>query len=284
MKKNSFAFSESFNGTVKEFKYSEAVELFNKNPYNRETNWRHVAKIKKSIADRSYFKNEDPIKVNLVTRNIIDGHHRMEAFVQAYDEGDIGGNTLIKVYFLKINKKEEYKYILDCNNNRLSWKTKDFLNLADKLGDESVRKLKEVMKGRELFVNSGVLRLNRAVLFATGKTFTRKELENLNFNITDENCQTATEMHDEVIKILDAFELGHSGHYVDALARSWYAFRKTEHANLDELSTLMTKRDYRKHAKMLKNFGHSSKADWDFVFEQSVNKIEELKSKSEWKR
>lgn len=265
-----YAINPTNIGKVKEVSYGFAVKNFKRSPFNRDLNEKWVSKLKKDMATGDGLKHQQPIVVNAVTGNIIDGNHRFEAFKEGYEEGVIYEGDKLRVFYEECSLDEERDLIIKYQNE-LHWKTKDYVKIAS-VSSESrpyIEKLEKAMSGRELFEGG---KYNRAAMFMTGKSIRNKASLYLDFRGTDEEIELGCRVHDDAVKILNAFGLPHKGQFITSLGMSWRKLVIDGRDDIDSIVWLMTKNrgTNKNYAGMLKGYSHSTIKDWDFIFGQAL--------------
>ena len=210
---------------------ADEVEKFTLNIQNREIKPSAVKKVIKEVYDQESgtWNQVNPIQVNLVTGNVVEGQHRREGYLQLVNNGTISRDTTIPVLFIEVPREEEVLYIQKMNTGK-GWTTEDHVKSQSAGGNENSRKLMTFCLEHELChtdkSNGTVtvsLRAGAAIL-----TGGRKEhnLRKGDFIFPEENRLLAETVHDELLEILSLFPTWTKGKAnIEAMAKAWYEVR-----------------------------------------------------------
>ena len=98
---------------------------FNSNSENRVINHGHVNKIKEQM--KTSLNVMPPITINDITKNIIDGQHRLKAFQKLVDDGELPLDSRLPVMFVTISTDFEKEAIINANTNSKNWSLDDYI-------------------------------------------------------------------------------------------------------------------------------------------------------------
>lgn len=272
---NNCVFCKDLAGTVRDATI-EMVNRFNTNRLNRDTYAAHANDIKHSIATKDALSYISPVEVNVVTGNVVDGQHRIKAFKEAIAENLIPKDSLLKVYYLSIPKHKEIDVIKDKQNKR-SWGMDDYVKMEIKDGNKNYILLQEFGENHELANNKGNVKFGYSATFLNGRA-SYTQLRNGNLTVTAEQVKRAHILHNEIVRILDAFGLKHNGRHINAVTESW--MRHRDSIDINDLVNLMTRKRDTKYAEMLLQMERQNTRQWDVIFETAAFYIDTLKSKT----
>lgn len=229
--------------TVSDLKTVNQFGLFER---NRDLNENHVNEIVKAIKAG---KKMPSIVVELRTKKVIDGQHRLEAVRRILEEG---GQASIDVEFADFNGNENaaMDYAHDINAHQKGWTDKNYLAYYKPVM-ESYRKLEEFAASHSLChsvakagKNKGRknLKLTTAGRLVMGPNFQRSSIRLGNFNATDEDFADAAAYHDELKKILtltgyvnDEKNCPNMGNSFESMISGWINFRNKTYRKMEQI-------------------------------------------------
>jgi hypothetical protein len=255
---------------VKEFKFMNG---------NRTLNYNNVKEKEIEFKKHSRFLNE--ITVNIETNNILDGQHRVKAYLNLIEKQEIPNFTKLDVKYIKLNNISELEYCIDVNSSSHNWRNIDFIET-----NKSLNKYTDVYNKLDaLFQNAPRLKFekNKTLISTIGaprqKAYRRVllmlkyrkgikgfNIKNINNEfrlgkllITDEEITFANTIIQELTQILDTIGYGApSG--LESLVKSWIEIRD-DYAFHKWLKAFKCKGD--NIARQPKD----RKGDWDSIFE-----------------
>ena len=263
----------------------EEVLSFGKAQRNRKINTQHVndfysiikaGKSKINLNDGTYLVfGVIPVVVNPITSHIMEGQHRLAAFIKAYENGDIDDNARIMVAFWEIEDEELENIItIDLNSKTKNWSVEDYMNSYAQYID-SYSMLMEFCKSHSLcheFSNTGreKLKYRYAAAMITGKG-QQSALKAGTFSFTEEQYKNADTIHKELCDIRKKLGFPLIGTEIEYMAIEWYVQRNfTTAADILSLTYLPTSVREKKAV---------SRSDWRIVFSQLKDVIEKNKLK-----
>lgn len=93
---------------------------------NRDIRPSHVRFLKKALlSDPMFGRNWTPIQVNIRTRHVLDGNHRIEMLKHLPDA--VKNNVSLPMYYVDMPESEELSHLIGVNNGQKSWKHQDWL-------------------------------------------------------------------------------------------------------------------------------------------------------------
>lgn len=235
------------------------ASMFKMHPRNRAIDRKHYQKIKKQMLDS--FATMPPITVNSVTNHVIDGQHRLKAFLELMNEGALPQNTRIAVMFVNIPEESELDKIIAAQVNTKSWAPSDYIHSYIKDGNVNYIKLDDWAKNHSLTANTvdpTKPKYRYAAIMMKGSTL-RKELPNGTFTVTDEELENATVVHNEIVKLVQLFKLPMSGQWMEQMILSWFKNRAL-HPFKEWTSYIRT------HTGGLRKYPKATVNDWDSLF------------------
>lgn len=237
---------------------SEAL-LFTRNPRNRNIDKGHLKDIKKQMAES--FETMPPITVNSVTLHIIDGQHRLEAFKQLIEEGTFHPSTTLAVMFVEIPLEKEFGAIVEAQDHTRGWNLNDYVHSYINDGNQNYIALDDWCRVHSLTANpkdpvNPRYRYGAILMLGVrGKT----TLKNGTFVVTEEELAEANQVHDEVVKIIEAFGINFKGVAFENMLISWY-----KHRGLNKFTDV--RRYIKTHCGGLRKMSMVNASDWDAVF------------------
>ncbi len=242
------------------------AKQFGTNQQNRKVDAKHVAKIKKGYIESIEYL--PPITVNSTTGNVIDGQHRLQAFLELIEEGNLPKDATILVRFIEADEKDERKLIIDANTKTKNWNQNDFVNSYTSV-NANYSKLTEWCLSHRLCHNEGKPIYRYASAIIKGKSSGTK-LKKGEFEITEEELNKAENNYNEVSSIIDKASLSTTGAYIESLAISWLTNKNwllKGFGNFDNILAFLEK----KKQSLIWGKKYSGKKDWDGIFSALYN-------------
>ena len=253
--------------------YAE-VASFGKNQRNRKVKDSHVNDFMNVIRDGKFAIHCDdgtylpfgaaPIIVNPNTGHILDGQHKKEAFIKAYEKGILDDNAGILVSYWPIDDPDlENLLTIALNTNTKKWLAEDYMNCYSQY-IESYQMLKDFCLSHELcheVTKSGSLKCKyrTATAMMTGKNC-GSVLNSGAFSFSHEQARLADTIHDELKAIRKFLGMRMVGTDIEAMAIQWVTHRKM--VSVSDITSLP--RVSRKVYSMLT--GVPNQKAWDTVF------------------
>lgn len=105
---------------------SKALNKLIPHPENRDINPANVRSLKKALLmDPMSGRNWTPIQVNIRTRHVLDGNHRIEMLKHLPDS--VKNNVSLPMYYVDMPESEELDHIVKVNNGQRHWMNNDWL-------------------------------------------------------------------------------------------------------------------------------------------------------------
>ena len=201
----------------------EKASAISFNRENRKINHGHLNKIKKQLL--TAFDLIPPITGNMVTNHIVDGQHRLEAYLSLVKDGSLPKDTLLKAMYVNIPVDEETSRTIDANTNSKNWSVEDYIESYIKKGVVSYVKLNDWCMNHLLTSENGKSKFRYGAAMIKKKGC-QNELKEGKFEATDEEFLAADEIHAELLEITELFGLKGKGSWLEALAISWAEIRE----------------------------------------------------------
>lgn len=245
----------------------EEVKDFGRNQKNRLYNDSHLSEIRgRWIEDAVMIP---PIQINTVTNHIIEGQHRLRAYIDLMNEGLLPEDTKIKVLYYQIPEEDELDEITNANIHVKGWSLDDYIHCHVKCGLKPYCNLEEWCKEHSLCYKvkktknkngekeiSLKYRYGAAIL--TGKGC-RKELQKGTFTFTEKQRKIANEVHGEMLDILSVMNKRGVGAWIEYMAVAWYEVR-----NFHPFSVWM--KEFKLKKNRLAQYPSDNKEDWKNIF------------------
>lgn len=263
------------------------LDKYNKNQENRLINKNHVNDFKDVLRKGNFIKNLafglNPIIVNPISLNVLEGQHRKEAILSSLKDGIIPDTLEVLVGEWAIDdEKDEKELIISLNTKTKNWTLEDYLNSYAQT-QEAYKNLKDFCKNHELcslIKNNGTITTyyRYAVAMAKGKTET-KNLKRGDFTISETDLLMAHIIHDEVVRIRKKLGI-HYKHKnneiiirdcsIEPLSIIW--FHKRNEISINDIEKLKNI-----PSSVIKN-PKKNKDDWDTVFYKLSEQIKKEKN------
>lgn len=239
--------------------YNVAKE-FGRNQENRLIKHRHLNRIKQQCIES--MEMMPPIKVNVTTNHIIDGQHRLKAFMDLIEDGTFSEDTKIKVEYVEIPAgAEEKEAIIKANTNTQNWTLEDYISSYARGGNNYYMMLDEWCKMHVLTNDNGTSKFRYGAAIITGKRCA-KALELGTFSFTEDEYERANDVHAEMLEIVELFGMKGKGAWIESLATSWISARD-QHEFRVWIRELKAKKS--RFIKLPKD----NSRDWDNIFAQA---------------
>lgn len=225
------------------------------NSENRTINDKHVLCLQEQM--KTSFEMFPAITVNQITRHVIDGQHRLTAYQNLVDSGEIPPNTTLKVMLVEMPLEKEKDAIRNANTNSKNWILEDYI-ISEAKKNINYEKLINWCSNHVLCVDGTKkkYRYGAAILKGMG---CRHLLLSGTFTLSDEELLKGEIIHNELLEIVRLLEKPLKGCFYESLASSWYQMR-----HLHELKVWLKEMKRKKNILQKKPF--ASKADWDTIF------------------
>lgn len=228
---------------------------FNSYSENRVINHGHVNRIKEQM--RLSLNVMPPITINEITKNVIDGQHRLKAFQKLVDDGELPVDSKLPVMYVKIEKSLEKEAIINANTNSKNWSLDDYIASYAK-SVSYYKQLDEWCSNHALTVDGNKKKYRYGAAILTGAACS-KQLKDGSFSLTLEDFTRGEDVHTELVEIIDTLGKPNKGNYIEYMAVSWCQVRKF-HPFKEWLKELKTKKG------VLTKKPFSNKQDWDNIF------------------
>lgn len=269
----------NLNDLFKVLSYAEVVS-FGKGQRNRKIKSNHVNDFLNVVKNGKsrYFLDDGtylvfgliPIIINPVTGHVMEGQHRLEAFIKACQLGLLDENARILIVYWRIEDEEiENSLIIDLNSNSKNWSIDDYMNNYSQYL-EYYQRLREFCEKHELcsiYTKQGekTNKYRYAAAMITGKS-QASNLKKGSFTFTDEQLKQADTIHKELCEIRKKLNLPMCGSDIESMAIEWY-----EQRNFFSLADF--KSLYYFPTDVVDKLSHMrNRKDWEFVFNK-FNKV-----------
>lgn len=239
----------------KNFYFVSATEAqsFGRNQRNRNIDPTHVKSIKKAMLENhgEGLLMMPPITINKRTKHIIDGQHRWKAFLEltlgAQEEDGsrkeseyLPENSVLWVMEIDIPEQSEFEVITGANTNSKSWSLDAYIeSYTQTVGKDSYLKLRSFCEKHPICggvtegdssSKKGKLKYRYGAAIITGRNCST-DLKKGDFTVTDDQLKFGHKIHEELVRIKDAFGLPVNGAFYEQLAIQWHEDRKELFSN-----------------------------------------------------
>jgi hypothetical protein len=228
---------------------------FNSNSENRVINHAHVNRIKGQM--KISLNVMQPITINEITKNVIDGQHRLKAFQKLVDDGELSADSKLAVMYVRIKPSDEKEAIINANTNSKNWSLDDYIASYAK-SVSYYKQLDEWCGNHALTVDGNKKKYRYGAAILTGVACS-KQLKDGSFSLTLEDFARGEEVHSELLEIIEILGKPNKGNYLEYMAVSWCQIRG-KYPFREWLKELKTKKG------TLNKKPFSNKQDWDNIF------------------
>ena len=206
--------------TIKEFTFDSRV--------NRAVNESHVKKFYRLMKNGEFKPEMGLIVVDMRTGVIIDGQHRVEAFIKA--QKDFGYDGVLWVRFVDAPSKIEelQNYIRQFQVSR-KWSLEDYIS-ANIYGKNDLEKLKDFCLTHP-YLNKGediadvFWRKGAAIIAKTDSSEYKNRLKQRNVRFTQEEWADADRFYNEVATLMDAIGKSWTDGGFEYIVNAWKKVR-----------------------------------------------------------
>lgn len=187
---------------------------------------KHVKEIEKDIMDGNA-KYMSPIEVNINSFGVIEGNHRYQAALNAWEKGS---DYTLRVIFYDLSEEEEADIVVKKNTSQKSWTVKDFKHKLLVEGNPDARRLQDfclshpMLHGKQKKDGTIPIKDRYAMAFLKGANIT-KEIISGTISITQDDIETAEELYKEVETIYKLLGFVSVGGWFECFIQGWYEFR-----------------------------------------------------------
>lgn len=215
---------------------SRALNKLVPHPQNRDINPANVRALKKALlSDPMSGRNWTPIQVNIRTRHVLDGNHRIEMLKHLPDS--VKDNVSLPMYYVDMPESEELSHIIKVNNGQRHWMNKDWLKRNQEVSEMkalngfcSIRRWLQKTTRRTTTMNIGY-----GAAFFWGKDLTNEQKRGGIFSgpwaLRYVNLNKAVALYDVAEKIADTMAQNNprlkNGAWFQRLGQALYAVDKT---------------------------------------------------------
>lgn len=257
------------------------LDEFTRHPHNRKVNHKHCKEFKISMLNGASDALIGVMIIDIKTKQIYDGQHRIHAYKEAVKEGY---NRPLRIMFIDApeNKDEQIKLINELNNGK-HWNLNDYIN-SHMDGNNDLRKLeefclqhprlyRETQRGKNKGKKTAFMRRGAAIV--TGKpSYYKKSLRDGTFKATKEDWDDAENVYSEVMHILDATKLSKESDVpsLEGIISGWFAVHNDYKLNKKIQSLPNGLKDvYEFMAPNLMDVRHTTSSDvWEVRFRTAV--------------
>lgn len=266
--------SKIIKNAVYETANVETVKSFKKMDGNRTINNIHVKNIKEGL--RNSLDLFPPITVNSNTLNIIDGQHRVTAFLELVNSGELPTTATLDVKYVNISPEDERECAVNANTCSKNWQLVDYIN-SFSITNENYRILLDwcqkhplcypnVSKTQKEKNNS-----KRDYRFRFASAILKQkscatELKNGTLVITEDDLINASTLYAEIETILNLLPSKPSA--LEYVAIKWCSVR-----NFQEWNTWIKYIKKMKDTKKFMELPRNNARDWEVIFNQILAEI-----------
>jgi hypothetical protein len=173
--------------------------------FNRDIKKAHVKRISETMPDS--LKTMSPILVNTRTGHVLDGQHRITAFILAIDEERIGNTELLPARLVNVPKEEELKIIKACNVNVVTWGIKDHVRSSQE-ENPHIRRVMAFAQGRSRLLAKSGPKASMCFMYVCGcsESFIKDSAKLADFEVSNYNLELAATLYTEITSIFDALD------------------------------------------------------------------------------
>ena len=202
-----------------------------------------------------------PVVVNPVTKHILEGQHRLAAFIKSYELGYIDDNARILVAYWEVQDEEaENLLTIDLNSKTKNWSPEDYMTCYAQYIDY-YKDLKEFCDTHclcnEEKKNKKTYKYRYAAAMITGKG-EQTALKAGTFKFSKDDLNVADKIHNELYAIRKKLGVPLIGNDIEPMAVEWHKQRK--------LISVADIKNLQYIPKSIRETKFKSKTDWSDAF------------------
>lgn len=216
------------------------------NPFNRKTNESHLRQIKRDmLVSLSDFP---AIVINVITGNLIDGQHRVRAFLQLVKSGQLPEDAKLDVKLVEIENEEEFKTIININTNSKNWSIDDYIRTYVEQGIESYVLLDDFCKeGSPYLYDNKTKKRKYTYAAAILKPSVASSGNNLKyglFEISHEDIDRGRKKLRELEDLNSVMKQSNKGQWFREFSKVWCVYSELFHHTMTEWKSELRKKSY----------------------------------------
>jgi hypothetical protein len=183
--------------------YQTQSAAFNERYFNRPLKKSQIKKIYDAMPE--CLPLLPAILVNVNTKHILDGQHRVAAFVKAMEDQKIPSNSTLTVKLINVTQDEELKIIKSCNGTSSVWS----INVRSaKAENGHVNRVLAFSNGRSRLQANGKPKVNLCFQYVCGcsESFIKDNKSLEDFEVSDYNLELAARLYTEITSIFDVLD------------------------------------------------------------------------------
>lgn len=244
----------------------DTVRTFSKLDGNRTINNIHVKNIKNQMKDS--LELFPPITVNKQTNHIIDGQHRVTAFLDLVNKGELPNTATLDVKYVNISPEDERECAVNANTCSKRWELVDYIYSFSVFNNSYKKLLKWCEEHPLCYPNRSKnskgkrdYKFKFAYSILKGRTSNNsKDLKNGTFNLTDDDIYLGNQVYSELETILDLLPSKPSA--LETIPVLWYEFRKLHSMDL----WIKYIKKLKKNRTSFVELQRDDKKDWRIIF------------------
>ena len=232
---------------------------------NRPVKMSHVKELinKKELIKNGKWDMHEAVLVNILTNVILNGQHRVTAYLWAIENGIISKDTLLKVDYDEVPIEEELDVIRKVNGGK-NWNNDTIVESKAAEGDHNYVQLVKFCDEHELCHKGKSNRSYRAaVAMMTGK---RVDFEKDNFTFSQKLADRGNKVHNELVSILNILKMSRGDAGVEGMATAWFYYR-SDHPWAE------WKKMFKSSKRSINNRRTAGKEEWKGYFGEVSGKI-----------
>lgn len=210
------------------YKFNSIEDFTMNNKVNRAVNASHVKKFYRLMQKGEFKPEMGIIVVDIKTGVIIDGQHRVEAFIKAQREFGYDGKLWVRFVDAPSGVEALQDYIRHFQVSR-KWSLEDYIS-ANIYGKNDLEKLKDFCLSHQ-YLNKGddladvFWRKGAAIISKKGSSDYKNMLKQRNFHFTAEEWADADRFYNEVVSLMDAIGKSWTDGGFEYIVNAWKKVR-----------------------------------------------------------
>lgn len=261
----------------------ETVKKLKKHPQNRSIRPAQVNRILAAIENGQRITE---IIVNSQTNTVIDGQHRIAAYVKySVIHPELAEKIIVPCIYIDVPQETEFAEIIIRNSTPAKWGSSDYINAFADAGYESYVRLRDFMKSCPLChgmtEDMGLKRINSPkitnALALLGVRYETAKYKAGMFEVAQDEVELAEKRAKEINAIMEAVDPQHTigNRSVTYLISSWVAREKMDIGLSSEQRSLYIAAHKKEIRSYVKESGNklSKGSDWNNLFNMVASQI-----------
>lgn len=221
------------------------------------------------------WKSLERVKINLQTMNVIDGQHRVLAFIKNMERGN-GEGLYLEVQFLNISYEKELEMITDLNRYNDNWKMTDYIQKGVQSGLKPFIDFVQFAENTPLCHSTDDNGKKTVQYVNTARCLYGKRVDagikGLTLELTKEQLTFGAKVANEINQILNLTGYEVKNNWIEQPIGCWHKKRKDNAILFDSINFNIFLDELRRYFKTETPVVTDWKTkDWNNFFEDQIN-------------